>query len=69
MVYDQISMKDHWVNLCRCALRRYRASASLAITGLESFIIHLQGGGDEGGTAPLLLKEDYDESLLNSVPM
>jgi hypothetical protein len=67
-VYDAISLKDHWVNLCRCALRWYKASASLAITGLESFIVHLQGGGDEGGTAPLLLKEDYDESLFELGP-
>jgi hypothetical protein len=62
------SLKEFWISLCRVALRRCMSSASLFITALESFIIHLQDGGDEGGTAPLVLKEDYDESPFQLSP-
>ena len=59
----ETSPSDFWIRLCRVALRRYGyCSASLSTTAIVSFIVHLQDGGDEGGTAPLILKEDYDNS-------
>jgi hypothetical protein len=55
--------KEFWISRCRVALRRYKPSASLSIAALESFIMHLQNAGDEGGTCRLVLKEDCYENL------
>ena len=60
--------RDWWICLFKHALSRYsQESASLTIAALESFILHLQSGGQEGG-ACLFLREEFDESSFELGP-
>ena len=60
--------RDWWIRLFKHALSRYsQESASLTIAALESFILHLQSGGQEGG-ACLFLREEFDESSFELGP-
>ena len=55
--------EDYWIRLGQVALGRYKSSSAfLSIAAIKSFLVHSQDGGVEGGTAPLILKEDYNEN-------
>ncbi|TDL17928.1 hypothetical protein BD410DRAFT_515740 [Rickenella mellea] len=63
-----VSTRQFWVNISYAARNRYKRSACISLAAIDSFIRHLEDGGEESGTGRFILVEDFDESTFELGP-